>query len=327
MNKFIMPYLCAVGLLSCVTSHSMPTAKVTIEVVDEAGRPVPDAKVGISFWGAGEGRVLTTDREGRVVESSKTHGSAGGAVTKDGFYKTTFQFSLFDHVPKGVTVGRRYPDVTHRVVIRPKLKPVPMYAYQFSRAIPVEGEEIGIDLLKADWVAPHGKGEVADVIIHFVTAPYSGPSGLYGALMWKFPGDGNGMARVSLEDCHEKSDFRMPRHAPLNGYIPEWRHSRTRVGETRASETQPTGLAFDRVPYFFRIRCRFDDRGQIRDALYGKIILANGSIGWNSATRSKANISFTYHVNPDGTRNLEFDPERNLFTDPPWDRHNFPRQP
>jgi hypothetical protein len=330
MNKFIMPYLCAVFLLSSVTSHSMPTAKVTIEVVDEAGRPVPDAKVGISFWGAGEGRVLTTDREGRVVESSKTHGSAGGAVTKDGFYKTTFQFSLFDHVPKGVTVGRRYPDVTHRVVIRPKLKPVPMYAYQFSRAIPVEGEEIGIDLLKADWVAPHGKGEVADVMVKIMSYDPAGRGG--GELHWRFPGAHNGLVPIAKEQLAWDSDYRMPRHAPASGYISDWTYKAYWKGQDIASEFAPDGIPLGRQPYFLRIRSRASDEGKFVGALYGRIDYMQGSssasIYWSArAAKTAPFVSFTYYVNPDGTRNMEFDPERNLFTDPPWDRNNFPRQP
>jgi hypothetical protein len=191
----------------------------------------------------------------------------------------------------------------------------------------VEGEEIGIDLLKADWVAPHGKGEVADVMVKIVSAPDSGPRTL-GDLSWRFPGEGNGMLRVPPEDCHANSDFRMPRYAPSDGYLAEWKASRKRVDGKIVDETSPDGPRLGAVPYFFRIRAQKDKDGRIARALYGRIIWQDYSIGWFTVKRdAKAMVFFTYHVNPDGTRNMEYDPERNLFTDPPWDRKNFPRRP
>jgi hypothetical protein len=327
MNRMTIVSLCLMATFTCAFTDWAPMARVTIEVVDEEGKPVPDAKVSVA-GGDGQGQALHTDRDGRVIATLKSVGSVGGGVRKDGFYTTAYRFSLFDHVPEGVTVGRRYPDVTHRVVIRPKLKPVPMYAYQFSRAIPVEGEEIGIDLLKADWVAPHGKGEVADVMVNMASSPDSGPTITYGEFAWRFPRAGDGMVRVPLDECHPNSDFIMPRYAPNGGYIAEWKAKRTRGERTWLGETQPDGPEFDSAPYFFRIRSRLNEKGQVVEALYGKITKPQGSITWRSIYQDRpARVNFTYHVNPDGTRNLEYDPERNLFTDPPWDRRNFPRQP
>jgi hypothetical protein len=330
MNRLIIICLGVIASFPYASADWAPMAKVNIDVVDEQHRPVGSAQITVSAFGGGQAQILQTDQDGRVVARLRSHGSVGGSVSKEGFYTSGYRFSLLDHVPKGVTVGRRYPDVTHRVVIRPKLKPAPMYAYRFSRSIPVEGEEIGIDLLKADWVAPHGKGEVADVMVKIVSYDPAGRGG--GELHWRFPGAHNGLVPIAKEQLAWDSDYRMPRHAPASGYISDWTYKAYWKGQDIASEFAPDGIPLGRQPYFLRIRSRASDEGKFVGALYGRIDYMQGSssasIYWSArAAKTAPFVSFTYHVNPDGTRNLEFDPERNLFTDPPWDRNNFPRQP
>jgi len=50
--------------------------------------------------------------------------------------------------------------------------------------------------------------------------------------------------------------------------------------------------------------------GKVHKALYGKI---HGEIRFDVINSKTAIIIFTYYLNPDGTRNLEFDQKRNLF--------------
>jgi hypothetical protein len=45
-------------------------------------------------------------------------------------------------------------------------------------------------------------------------------------------------------------------------------------------------------------------------AMYGKI---QGDINISAIRNNTLSIGFTYYLNPDHTRNLEFDPKRNLF--------------
>jgi hypothetical protein len=45
-------------------------------------------------------------------------------------------------------------------------------------------------------------------------------------------------------------------------------------------------------------------------AEYGKIY---GPVEITAGSEGKWILSFTYYLNPDGTRNLEFDPKNNLF--------------
>ena len=61
--------------------------------------------------------------------------------------------------------------------------------------------------------------------------------------------------------------------------------------------------------YIFRIRSEEED-GKLVKALYGKI---HGDIRFDPREGKAGAISFKYYLNPDYTRNLEFDPKRNLF--------------
>lgn len=64
----------------------------------------------------------------------------------------------------------------------------------------------------------------------------------------------------------------------------------------------------------FRVRTVLDDEGNIVSARYGKIY---GPIEYGeSDSGSGGKIRFTYYLNPTpNDRNVEFDPEQNLFTD------------
>lgn len=63
--------------------------------------------------------------------------------------------------------------------------------------------------------------------------------------------------------------------------------------------------------YFIRVRTVRDKEGKITSALYGKV---HGDFRWFIGARvPKSGLAFTYYLNPDGTRNIEFDPNRNLL--------------
>jgi hypothetical protein len=60
--------------------------------------------------------------------------------------------------------------------------------------------------------------------------------------------------------------------------------------------------------YVFRIRPEID-KDKVKRAIYGKIL---GPIKLEPR-KDPARLYFKYYLNPDGTRNLEHDPRRNLF--------------
>ena len=63
------------------------------------------------------------------------------------------------------------------------------------------------------------------------------------------------------------------------------------------------------IHYVFRIRTEVDEDGNIVEAMYGKVYgEIRGGFSWGGPS-----VGFTYYLNPTGTRNLEYDPPKNLF--------------
>jgi hypothetical protein len=64
-----------------------------------------------------------------------------------------------------------------------------------------------------------------------------------------------------------------------------------------------------------------DKEGKVVSALYGKI---HGDFRWFIGARApKSGLAFTYYLNPDGTRNIEYDPKRNLLKSTKRDVFNY----
>jgi hypothetical protein len=103
-------------------------------------------------------------------------------------------------------------------------------------------------------------------------------------------------------DPKQGSALRLPRMAPDTGYQSQWKRE---VGTRYAPKEDRN--------YFFRIRTT-EDGALIRSALYGKI---HGDIGVDTINSKTALVFLTYYLNPDGTRNVEFDPNKNLFENLP----------
>lgn len=303
--------VCHGGLFS-----RLPKLKFTLEVVDEGGHVVTGALAEIGMSGNNDGYDVLTDSRGSVtVDGEVDFFQMGGCVTKSGYYRTEFHIDAAPSIPDGVEVGRRLPPVTNRVTLRPIINPVPMYAYTYFGKLPAEETEVGFDFIQADWVAPHGLGVTNDLMIKIMTYTVA-EDGIEGdEITWRFPRPGDGMVRVPREQQHEYSEYRLPRYAPENGYISSWTNRETRVNSRWTTVTDPPGQDFKKPSYFFRIRSMQDANGVVTNALYGKII-ARGADGieWSPVFRNrKSDVGFCFYVNPDGTRNMEFDPKRNLF--------------
>ena len=153
-----------------------------------------------------------------------------------------------------------------------------------------------------DWVAPHGKGKSSDLIFTLKElVPFNGSTQPFDyVLVVTFANEGDGIRSVLAEN----SALRTPRYAPEGGYEPKFE-------KQMAIFTEGKPMKYDMREdqnYFFRVRTVLDEQGRIKSALYGKI---SGDIkfGVNRVLR------FNYYLNPTSLdRNLEFDPQRNLFT-------------
>ena len=118
-----------------------------------------------------------------------------------------------------------------------------------------------------------------------------------------FSNEFDGIQQIK-DDRKYGSMLKLPRYAPENGYKKTIRLTR------KMTLKEPVKQSFaDDNNYIFRIRAEGKD-GKIIRAMYGKI---HGDIEFYSKGPNTAVIIFKYYLNPDYSRNLEFDPNKNLF--------------
>jgi hypothetical protein len=294
-------------------AHAIGMAKVTVKVVDENDKPVEGADVRMCFKGgclkkdAIKGR---TDINGLFIASGySVDGVTGGAVEKDGYY-----YSSYHHDFVRNTLGVWQPwNKEVRVVLRPKIKPVPMYVRDKTIKIPVLRKKVGFDLAKFDWVAPHGLGTVPDLIF-LLDSHYDNPNDDYWSkLTITFSNKFDGMQPFEVDmggDFGVGSVFRTPRYAPQTGYQNKF--------NTSFDPKDPRAYAYrtkDKY-WFLRVRSENDKNGKLHRALYGKM---KGDLVAMPTEDGLAEIRLNYWLNPDYTLNLEFDVDKNLFSPLPKD--------
>jgi len=163
-SKLILLVAVVTFLLSTVTTFAfMSQAKITVRVVDEAGKPVDGVNVGIGF-GKGDAEGLT-NLEGRFSGSANCNSHIGFNAVKSGYYMSIGTYD-FDYGKKSFIRWEPWnPEVT--IVLRKIENPVPMYARDTKESrlfIPVTGKDVGFDLIMYDWVKPYGHGKVADIL-------------------------------------------------------------------------------------------------------------------------------------------------------------------
>jgi hypothetical protein len=226
-------------------------------------------------------------------------------------------------------------------VLRAKRNPIPLYAREMGRwtkaeqYLPAENEWLGYDFEAGDWVAPHGKGRTTDIRFRyrheFLRFRFNTPQELTdeiriskeiaiqnkvewteerfrlmyghwtGELEIAFPGEKEGVIEVT-DQFLPYSKMKMPHEAPADGYGPAPKYALTNFSPTRLR---------DNVGFFLRTRVKLDDQGKIVSANYAKVI---GDFQFGAT----GTLAFIYYFNPTpNDRNLELDPNRNLFPGAP----------
>lgn len=317
-------YVSLAGAACAVPLGLLKTASFIINAVDEENRPVSNALVRVDFFHGYEsgwdlkfstGEAMT-DTNGLCHLEGKCNGTAGGNVTKEGFYKS-YPPSLS---VTNCTLTHWLPiDKEYQVVLRPILNPIPMYAKKLHGIlIPAIGERLSYDFESADWLPPHGDGKVADLNIRMdCEFGEQLPAGenvreFHATLTLTFSNEDDGI--IELPDAQpelEGSVFRLPRFAPETGYSNRW----SLYGfETATESSYSDNAKRANLNYFYRVRTKKDETGRIISAHYGKI---RGPINFGAYAKATS-LSMTYYFNSTpNDRNMEFDPSRNLFTDLP----------
>jgi hypothetical protein len=211
--------------------------------------------------------------------------------------------------------------------------PIPMYVFTTAPSSPVPGftfpkekpdGPVGFDFFERDFIAPFGKGKVADVSLSRKPAPEA-EGGAFLVMRFENPMDGIAGPFDDLLYSKFVADY----EAPINGYNSEYKFE-NRVRMTflsekarRSNEPHPIiGMRWCSM----RLRSRVDENGKLQSCHYGKII------GWPNLAPKLVEpyacrlYNFSYYINPTpNSRNLEWDTKTNLFEG--VDRLNVPEEP
>jgi hypothetical protein len=286
----------------------LPFVDVDVAVVDMDNVPISNALVRVAFtdWDRNEIKEEAASGESGIVTFTKrTAPRLFVRVTHESYYSDAAEHMLDGDIINNEVV---YPTNHVQKLFRLRLikNPVPMYVKSVDLKLPEKGDSIGFDFMAGDWVTPHGKGKVGD--IKFTTSGYLHRYDDYSTrLQIEFPNEGDGLMLIDIprKDHAERYEFRLDYEAPPSGYVGYYELSSAKSPDKPREVNMPKESA----NYYFRIRTKKDEDGNVVSALYGKI---HNPINY-SFSKKKKSVRFYYYLNPDGTRNMESDPSTNLF--------------
>ena len=223
INSFLLT--CATILLivflTPAGSQAFGFAKITVKVVDEKGKPIESAKVGVGFGENSQRKENpvdgSTDSEGRFSASAKCNGYIGFKVAKPGYYMSFGNYD-FKYENKGIIRWEPWnPEVA--IVLRRIENPVPMYARDTRQSpieIPVLNKDVGFDLIAFDWVKPYGLGSHSDFIYNLKVLDNGGGDFEY-KLAVTFTNKFDGIQ--AFEEARLKTSMlQLQKKAPVEGY-------------------------------------------------------------------------------------------------------------
>lgn len=306
-TKILICFGALLGVAAVTAQLELPLAKVTVRVLDEAEQPLAGAHVSLGFRDRLTGKDVfvrgQTDAAGRFSgEGGCDPSGVGSEITMDGYYQGWAPIPKFYEVD---ALNHWKPsNETYTTTLRHVGKPVPLYAKSAWIEIPAVGQPCGYDLEKGDWVAPQGKGAVADLVFT-LERRYDDRQDFDVKAELSFSRPLDGIQSVDLPVIGKNSLFKWSREAPEDGYFPTLKMHFAR--DPKAGFTQS---ASDGQAYFFRVRTVEKD-GRIVGALYGKI---RGGLQLAPSNSKTSKVKLTYYFNSTSLdRNLEWDPKRNLF--------------
>ena len=269
------PYVFILMLL-CFSqkSSALPEMKVTYHVTDsENGLPITNAVVtkcfilGSGYDGAStKQETAKVDRNGFCVISGETHRHAGGGAgaQAEGYYYGSAELNFSG---RNIMLNRWEPwNPTVEIKIRKIKNPVPMVKkYIEWKSIPYIGSAVGYDLEVGDWVSPHGKGKISDLILTTSSYFQEGQKGSEARYTLSFPNEFDGIQVYRYpEELH--SSFKWPYQAPMDGYQPtleKFRHWDVNGMPDKSNYAEKNN-------YMFRVRSRKLEDGSM-EACYGMI--------------------------------------------------------
>jgi hypothetical protein len=304
--------------------HHAPI-KLTLKVIGEDGTPVVDAECDVALGSRlhMDGRNSFTgksDNNGMFEVEGRCRGDLWIEVTKPGYYPSTpsFPFTPKENLDFDLVKKRGFLPWNPLIVTTLKKvgKPIPMIVRWPNEMAKVsfpddtKGQQISWDILKADWLPPHGEGEHGDLILSYnedkggVNIGNDGPQFYWHELNLRFANEHDGF--LAIEELHgADSILKFPRIAPVEGYTVKEMTIRTEFIEPRISYSGNKS----KYGYLMRFRTEVDDDGKVGRALYGKV---------TKPIQPGRSFNFHSYINPNwNDRNLEYDQTNNLAPELP----------
>lgn len=300
--------------------------KITIRVVDEDGNLITNANSVVAWsypkslenlWG---GYVEKTEKGMVSNEGLFTSFITGSRdVTLhafcDGYYRSSKVYTFTGRENNQYQPWN--PVVTLR--LRKIGTPIDMYGKRIN-GLKMPNSEVKYDLVKGDFLPPHGKGEIADCILS-AHIKDNGPPQAIGSTFEdfysiKFLGDFNGFIPIFTNRFVQESRFKWPRFSSNEGYNEteiQWLSKAENQEKPNLKGQLKRITTTTRIPdtrfFFFRIRSDKNLDGTFKSALYGKMISPfNINYAHDSKVITLKNLEF--YVNPTrNDRNMEDDVE------------------
>ena len=278
--------------------------RVTLRVVDDKGIPVEGAHVVTGFEGTPKFTSISgdTNKEGTIVCEGRSIAHMTLTIDKEGYYKTGKEHDFIRNAPsreEAIVSGKWMPwNPTVIITLKKIRNPVPMYVKDVrAENVPCD-RPFGFDLQRGEPVVPPSRGAVADITFNIEVDPRYGRDTCTAGMSFTNEGDG-----ILLLDRDPWSEFFFAYEAPEDGY-------QKGVDANSLEELQKLAQRENRQQYFvLRVRSKTDPSGVIRGT-YAKM-WTTVSVGKDRL--GKCWLSFSYWYNPNGTRNLEYNPRQNLF--------------
>lgn len=324
----------AIMVFCCTSSLAFDRgeARFDFRVVDDANQPVENARIQGGAWWPTDQKALfpalakkdfdtVTDTNGMASVEVVAYVDVRFEISKERHYRHNgvYQFGLPGPDEMSLVSGRWRPWPAPRAVtLKRVLNPIPMYAKRVDAPIPVLGQAVGYDLEKSDWVGSYGRGVVSDMVfcvtgtLDRVITRYGSQtvSDLNMAITFSNTGDGIQTNSVPIYKGSYVGSLLVSSHeAPVEGYNNRYDY----VQRARAKRQECINVYNERDTQiaYLRVRTDLNEDGEIKKAWYGKMY---GDLCARFTPDGTIRVCFTYYLNPDGTRNVEFDPKRNLLT-------------
>lgn len=291
-----MKYLCSFSFLvaACAPPLALAGGDVVVQVVDEASAPVFDASVRVGFFGPRDGLTPSflgvsgaTDRMGRFVTQRKGDAVSGISIHKSGYYESRNQTGGFVY--------------SYNFILKRIGDAVPLFVktVEFSRTLPAGGTA-RYDFEIGDWCPPYGKGIKSDVVFSRQGSFVDNAKPFDVTFTISFAEVDDGIQEAAFDET-SGSILRLPREAPVDGYVSSIQR---RIYRTDETGTIGGGHRINRG-YFIRVR-------SVRT---GGLVVANYvKILGDFYLRPDGSFQFNYYFNPRrGEKNLEWDMKNNLF--------------